>query len=284
MNTHALVLGGGGPVGIAWETGLLAGLADAGMTLAKADFILGTSAGSFVGAQLASGWPVEKMYAAQMALGRAEAAGKDGAPTFDISSFHALVAKMPTDSEPSIALRQEFGALARTAHTMPLDAYRTIFESFAQTSWPARFGCTAVDADSGAFHVFTAADAAPLADAIAASCSVPGIFPPPPIHGRMWMDGGVRSATSIDHAGDHARIVCLAVVTPLSGPIIAGQLARETSNVEAKGGRAIVIAPRQAALATFPANLMNAEGRSAIAEAGFAQGRAEASRLGDFLN
>src|SRR5436189_6325634 len=55
MASRALVVGGGGPVGIAWESGLLAGLARAGVDLGQADFILGTSAGSFVGARLALG-------------------------------------------------------------------------------------------------------------------------------------------------------------------------------------------------------------------------------------
>src|SRR5436189_6139319 len=55
MASRALVLGGGGPVGIAWESGLLAGLARAGVDLGRADFTLGTSAGSFVGARVALG-------------------------------------------------------------------------------------------------------------------------------------------------------------------------------------------------------------------------------------
>src|SRR5438045_1769616 len=59
--TRALVLGGGGPVGIAWESGLLAGLAQAGVDLGKADFIMGTSAGSFVGARLALGAETAKL-------------------------------------------------------------------------------------------------------------------------------------------------------------------------------------------------------------------------------
>src|SRR6476619_3310505 len=55
MASRALVLGGGGPVGIAWESGLVAGLAKAGVDVGQADFTLGTSAGSFVGARLALG-------------------------------------------------------------------------------------------------------------------------------------------------------------------------------------------------------------------------------------
>src|SRR5438445_503469 len=53
--TRALVLGGGGPVGIAWQCGLIAGLAQGGVDLGQADFTLGTSAGSFVGLRLAMG-------------------------------------------------------------------------------------------------------------------------------------------------------------------------------------------------------------------------------------
>ena len=50
--TRALVLGGGGPVGIAWESGLIAGFAEKGVDLSSAEYIIGTSAGSVVGSQL----------------------------------------------------------------------------------------------------------------------------------------------------------------------------------------------------------------------------------------
>ena len=49
---RALVLGGGGITGIAWEIGVLAGLAGAGVDLTGADLVVGTSAGSVVGAQV----------------------------------------------------------------------------------------------------------------------------------------------------------------------------------------------------------------------------------------
>ena len=59
----ALVLGGGGITGIAWEIGVLAGLAEAGVDLSGADLVVGTSAGSVVGAQLTCGAELEAMYA-----------------------------------------------------------------------------------------------------------------------------------------------------------------------------------------------------------------------------
>src|SRR6202034_736851 len=62
---HALVLGGGGVAGIAWMTGLLAGLAEAGDDISGADVIIGTSAGAAVAAQLGSGLALDELYARQ---------------------------------------------------------------------------------------------------------------------------------------------------------------------------------------------------------------------------
>ena len=67
MERRALVLGGGGVTGIAWETGLIAGPAGLGIDLAGADVIIGTSAGSVVGTDIASGQEFEALYQAQLA-------------------------------------------------------------------------------------------------------------------------------------------------------------------------------------------------------------------------
>jgi NTE family protein len=250
------------------------------------DFVLGTSAGSFVGAQLALGQQPAKMLEAQIALGRAESEGGGQGPKFDPSPFIAIAAKLPADREPNDAERRAFGDLARSAETMLLETYLGVFAPLArqEPAFPAQFGCTAVDIDSGAFHIFRAGDGAPLSHAVAASCSVPGIFPPPTILGRRWMDGGVRSSLSMDAASGYRRVLTLAVVTPLSGAIIAGQIARETAAVEAAGGQALMLTPDAESLGVFPSNLMNAKGRAAIAKAGFAQGRREAARISDFLS
>ena len=68
MDRRALVLGGGGVTGIAWEIGVIAGLADQGIDLAAADVIVGTSAGSVVGADITCGQEPEALYQAQLAL------------------------------------------------------------------------------------------------------------------------------------------------------------------------------------------------------------------------
>src|SRR5258708_28142996 len=65
--TRALVLGGGGVTGIAWEVGILTGLLEAGVNLHEADTVIGTSAGAFVGVALASGHDMNKLFAAQSA-------------------------------------------------------------------------------------------------------------------------------------------------------------------------------------------------------------------------
>ncbi|WP_222847623.1 patatin-like phospholipase family protein [Nocardioides dongxiaopingii] len=83
MTTRGLVLGGGGGItGIAWETGLLWGLAEAGVDLTDAERVVGTSAGSIVGAQVTSSTPLEELYRRQL-LAPAEL-GDGGVPLASI--------------------------------------------------------------------------------------------------------------------------------------------------------------------------------------------------------
>src|SRR5260370_5271988 len=76
--TRALVLGGGGVTGIAWELGMIAGLAERGIDLASADLVVGTSAGSVVGAQISRGRPIEELYTEQLADPNHEIAARMG--------------------------------------------------------------------------------------------------------------------------------------------------------------------------------------------------------------
>ena len=57
----------------------------------------------------------------------------------------------------------------------------------------------------------------PLADLVAASSAVPGLLPPHRIDGRLYLDGGMWSATSVDAAADADRVI---VVAPLAGRVM----------------------------------------------------------------
>lgn len=119
MSDKALVLGGGGLVGIAWEAGVLAGLAAEGVWPAW-DLIVGTSAGSFVGAAMAQGQDPESYAQAQIAAGRLEQVG-DGPPAMNLdpSRFVAIYMKMPVDAEAPMELLKEFGALSKSGAVVP---------------------------------------------------------------------------------------------------------------------------------------------------------------------
>ncbi|NWG53146.1 MAG: patatin-like phospholipase family protein [Hydrogenophilaceae bacterium] len=284
---RALVLGGGGPVGIAWESGLAAGLAEEGVAIADADLIIGTSAGSFVGAQLASGRSPQSLAEAQIAQGRREAAARAAgaghplgeAP--DLQGLMGLMAKAPADGPPGEALLAEFGAYANAAQTISEDAFIAGFGWIAEdgTPFPAGYRCTAIDADTGAFRTWGAEDGVPLGRAIASSCSVPGIFPPIRINGRRYIDGGMRTPTNADLAAGHERVIVVAVT--IMGPFadfMRRRMQWELDAITRAGGRVGLIIPDAEALEAFGVNLMDASRRAEVAAAGVAQGRREATR------
>lgn len=283
--TRALVLGGGGPVGIAWETGLIAGLAEGGVDVSDADWILGTSAGSVVGAQLASGRSPANLLEAEYAQAdRArEASGKSG-PAPDLGPLMALMAKRTPGETPSKGLLIEFGQMALAARTLPEETYLAGFGRLAEEDrpWPERFACTAVDADSGEFVVWSRDTAAPLGRAVGSSCCVPGIFPPVSIEGRRYIDGGMRSGTNADLAHDHNKVLLVAVVPPAFAGFMMGGIEQELESIRAKGGETCLLVPDAASGEAFGPNLMDGSRREPIARAGFAQGLQAADKVRAF--
>ena len=114
--SRALVLGGGGPVGIAWESGLLAGLAENGVDFSNADFIVGTSAGSFVGAQLALGRSPAHIAAPDLA-GAVPAPASSGPPP-DLTTLITKMLEAASGKRPAEEVRAEIGAWALNSPTM----------------------------------------------------------------------------------------------------------------------------------------------------------------------
>jgi NTE family protein len=187
--TRALVLGGGGAVGVGWQTGLLMGLREAGVDLAGAEAIVGTSAGALVGALLASGRKVTEALTSLAALGQSidpdSLAAGDGA-------FLSAMRQASLETDPRQALRA-IGRAAKEASTPAEDIYLGLFGTLDGIAWPAGFQCTAIDTDTGDLVVWDQGSGVPLPHAVASSCAVPVLFPTVTIKGRRYMDGGILS-------------------------------------------------------------------------------------------
>ncbi len=284
--SRALVLGGGGPVGIAWETGLIAGLADRGVDVRHADFILGTSAGSVVGSQLALGRQPDAMLHAELAAAAVarEAQASSGRPAPDLTGLMGIMARRPPGQPMPTDLMIELGAYALAAQTASEEVFISGFGALAELEhpWPEKYACTAVDVLTGEFLLWSKDTAAPLRLAVPSSCSVPGIFPPITIDGRRYMDGGMRSGTNADMAKDHGKVVIVAVMPPAFAPMMMPGLEREMAVIRDHGGDAALLVPDAACGEAFGMNLMDSSNREAIARAGYAQGHAEAARIGAF--
>jgi NTE family protein len=292
--TRALVLGGGGPVGIAWEAGLIAGLAEHGVHFAEADYTLGTSAGSFVGSQLAMQKPVAEIARAILAEAErprrpAPEVGGQPAEARAAPNFGMLIQKMQEltagQRDPQ-EVRREIGAFALAAQTVDEETFirgfgRSLSEAQAE-AWPERnFACTAVDAETGEFVIWTAQSRVGLARAVASSCAVPGVFPPININGRRYIDGGMRSATNADLAKGHELVVVLAMGASASADEARrqGAMGAEIAALESGGARVELIVPNEASRTAFGFNAMDTRVRPAACAAGLEQGRAMAEAL-----
>jgi len=287
--SRALVLGGGGPVGIAWEMGLLAGLEEAGVRLAEADFVLGTSAGAFVGSQIAMQRPLAEMAAAILREAERPRGPAGLAPPIGQVTAMLAEARKGAMTDPEGA-RRRIGAMALATPTIDEATFiRGFGRALAETQadlWPTRnYACTAVDAESGEFVIWNADSRIGLARAVASSCSVPGVFPPITIGGRRYMDGGVRSATNADLATGYERVAVLAVRLGGDGEEaaeLAGPLEAELQALRDNGAKVELIGPDAASAAAFGPNLLDSATRPAVAQAALAQGRALAPSLAAF--
>ncbi|KOV85176.1 patatin-like phospholipase family protein [Nocardia sp. NRRL S-836] len=259
---RALVLGGGGVTGIAWETGLLHGLAERGIDLAQADLFVGTSAGSVVATQVAGGVPLSELYAGQLLP-------PDGELPARLTGWmvvrYALSFALPGSGA---AKRARLGRAALRASTPSEASRRAVFESrLSIRDWPSRpLQVTAVDAADGRFVSFSRYSDVPLVDAVAASCAVPLVWPPVTIGGRRYMDGGMRSVANVDIAAGSSRVV---VVAPLTRAM--SKEATPQAQADRLGVPSIVVSPDAAALAAIGKNLLDPARRKPAAEAGYAQ-------------
>jgi NTE family protein len=273
LEDHALVLGGGGVAGIAWMTGLLAGLADAGHDVTGADLIIGTSAGAAVAAQVGSGLSLDALFARQVdpALQAREIPAK-----LDLDKVAADWAEFVAGASSFEEALRRLGAYALAADTVPEAERRAVIESrLPSHEWPSRrIVLVAVEAETGETVEFDSESGASLVDAVAASCAVPGVWPPVTIGGRRYIDGGFRSSDNADLAGGSERIVVISPLgfdSPIQSPV---PLRDVIAQLRARGSEVTALVPDQASAAAFGADPLDPGTRVPAAEAGRAQGRA----------
>jgi NTE family protein len=265
--SRALVLGGGGLAGMAWEIGLLAGLRAADVDLALADVVIGTSAGSVVGALLRTpSVDLAQRAAAQLDPDSARA---ELTVDLDLDLLVTTFTEAVSGARDLAAALTRIGAMALATPTVSEEARRAAVAARLPTpDWPARpLTVTAVDAETGELRTFDRTSGVALVDAVTASCAVPGVWPPATIGGRRYIDGGTGSATNATLALGHRRVLVVApTTTPARGPF-AG-IEDETQTLSEAASRVLVITADEEARAAFGANPLDPATRPASALAG----------------
>ncbi len=282
MSTLALVLGGGGVAGIAWETGILRGISDespgAARALLDSDVLLGTSAGSAVVAQIGTEQSLSRLFARQLSEGSAEID-----PGVEIDGILELFLAALSDRDATLSQRrQRIGAVALAAETVAAPVRREVIaQRLPSHVWPQRaLRITAIDIDTGELVVLDRDSGVDLVDAVAASCAVPGAWPPVTIADRRYMDGGIGSTINLHLVEDCSTAVVLVPAGP-DAPSAFG--AGAATEIDGFGGTAFGVFADDESLDAFGPNPLDPRCRPASARAGRAQGRRVAAAVAAFL-
>jgi NTE family protein len=272
--TEALVLGGGGVAGLAWITGLLAGLADAGQDVTGADLLVGTSAGSVVAAQLGQGLSLDELYARQV---EPDLQSAEIMADLDLTSLGTEFAGVLMHATTVPEIRRAVGRYALDAATVSEPERRAVIESrLPSREWPARtVRIVAVDAETGEPRVFDNDSGVRLVDAVTASCAVPGVWPPVTIDGRRYVDGGVRSGENADYAAGATRVLVIAPLGDVDLFPTEKPLSQAVAEMRTNGTEVAIITPDEASQVAFGTNPLDPSTREPAAVAGRAQGRAQ---------
>jgi NTE family protein len=281
--SYALVLGGGGTVGVSWTIGVLASLADAlGFDPAGARVTIGTSAGSVVAAVLGDGNGLKE----QVQVERTAGPSGDGswATSFDISLVAQIFQLWTSTPVMGADVARAIGELAmRATSKTDEDWVGVLTDHLGERTWPPiDIRLASVNCATGERRVWTAADGADLVRVVSASSAVPGIIPPIRIDGVTYMDGGVWSLMNSDVLIGMDVTDVLLVAPQARGGLLApgarATLEREQQLLDGAGFHTHAIVPGPA-YEPIGANAMDATLRAPAVELGLADGREWAKRL-----
>jgi NTE family protein len=242
--------------------------------LLGAGLFVGTSAGSTVAAQITSGLSLPELFQRQVdpALQVPELPAVP-----DEEAMAALFGDAWEAAEGPLDLRRRIGELALAAPTVSEAERRAVIAArLPRHTWPeVDLKIVAVDAETGEERVFDRASGVGLVEAVAASCAVPGTWPPVTIAGRRYIDGGVRSGENADLATGCDQVIVVQVMDVPGSTDLDDQVAA----LRGQGAQVTVIRPDEESREAIGPNLLDPGVREASARAGHDQGRRMAPAL-----
>ena len=296
---RGLVLGSGGVLGAAWMVGAIQALQDeTGLDVRDFDALVGTSAGSILVAMLAAGASAEDLITHQRG-GPVESGPLAG---FYFDYENASRGDRMVHLRPGIGSRELLLHNARHLYRLPatavlsallpegwgnLGAVGALITHLAPDGWVARGGVSvvALDYDTGARVAFgrPGAPLATLADAVLASCAIPGWYHPVRIGDHRYVDGGTWSSTNLDLLVDSGLDEVFVLAPQASFDVgrpsrwatrlerhwrtqVTTRLVREVARVHAQGTEVTVLAPGQEDLQAIGYNPMNVTRRLSVLE------------------
>ena len=305
-NNVALVLGAGGSAGQAWQVGVIAGLAEAGLDLTEAaDLVIGTSSGSTTAAWVRSGIPPAELLASVLSpppqppvQPAVQPAGQNRQPppSLPMATVFERMRAIGAAATSAADLQRAMGAFALESDAAlgPAVAEQRramVAARLPRHEWPDRpMMVVALNAHTGELATFDRESGVDLVDALTAAIALPGGSPTHDINGTRYINGGVRSPDNADLASGYAQVVVLSPFSERSGPLPEGQfeglrrfpgadLASQVEGLREQGSHVEVITPDTDSRTAMGTNQMDPATRVPSARAGFAQGKREATRV-----
>jgi NTE family protein len=283
---------------MSYHAGVLRALeVEGGFSAGTADLIVGTSAGSVVGAYLRAGWTTDDFW--MLALGTHPRLEPIGARQGNESVF------VPTFSSALDFMRRGLGSayvMSRSVMRMPLhvpgplraafpggmfnmEEGRKRFAEELPDEWPAQpLWLCAVDITSGRRVVLgrEGSPSTPLSTAVLASCAIPGVYQPVRVGRMTLVDGGAHSTTNLDLAGKAGCDLIIGVapmafdtvrapdpVRQLVRRIPARMLSGEVAGARRHGATVLLLRPSAAELRVHGTNMMRRTGLDRVAHAAY---------------
>ncbi len=303
VHNVALVLGGGGAAGQAWQIGVIAGLAEAGLDMTEAaDLVVGTSSGATAAAYVRSGIPPAELLASVLSepvqpVGQ----NRERPPSLPMATVFERMRAIGAAATSAADLQRAMGAFGLECDAIlgPGAGQRRamVAARLPRAEWPERpMIVVAVNAHTGELAAFDRDSGVDLVDAVTASTALPGLVPTHSVNGTRYINGGVRSGENADLASGYANVVVLSPfggrsqTPPERGADPAGRfeglrrfpgadLASQVEGLRKQGSRVEVITPDADSRAAMGTNQMDPATRMPAARAGFAQGKQEAARM-----